>query len=196
MPHPRQIPLGSASAPQPPSAADLAASPFPSPGRAVGGRARAGARGPPCTDCCANAARPGAARPGRASRDRQARTPDGPDQVRSWDFTKLKGPVRGVHYLLYVIIDIFSRKVVHWEIWPAENGTLVKEFIQHAITADGGVAPRSIHADRRTVLLPEARFRRLLPFHFRGPAIRSAGAGPRCRCCRPRTPRPGSGPPA
>ena len=35
---------------------------------------------------------------------------DGPNQVWSWDITKLKGPVRGVYYLLYVIIDIFSRK--------------------------------------------------------------------------------------
>ncbi|TDE33657.1 IS3 family transposase [Actinomadura sp. 6K520] len=77
---------------------------------------------------------------------------DGPDQVWSWDITKLKGPVRGVHYLLYVIIDIYSRKVVHWEIWPTENGTLAKEFIQHAITANGGVAPRSIHADRGTAM--------------------------------------------
>ena len=77
---------------------------------------------------------------------------DGPDQVWSWDITKLKGPVRGVHYLLYVIIDIFSRKVVHWEIWPTENGTLAKEFIQHAVIANRGVAPRSIHADRGTAM--------------------------------------------
>lgn len=74
----------------------------------------------------------------------------GPNQVWSWDITKLKGPVRGVYYLLYVIIDIFSRKVVHWEIWPTENGTLAKEFIQHAIAANGGIGPRSIHADRGT----------------------------------------------
>ena len=37
---------------------------------------------------------------------------DGPNQVWSWDITKLKGPARGVWYLLYVIIDIFSRKVI------------------------------------------------------------------------------------
>lgn len=75
---------------------------------------------------------------------------DGPNQVWSWDITKLKGPVRGVYYLLYVIIDIFSRKVVHWEIWPTENGALAKEFIQNAITANGGIRPASIHADRGT----------------------------------------------
>jgi len=75
---------------------------------------------------------------------------DGPNQVWSWDITKLKGPMRGVYYLLYVIIDIYSRKVVHWEIWPTENGTLAREFIQNAITANRGVGPASIHADRGT----------------------------------------------
>ncbi|MFB9832676.1 transposase [Actinoallomurus acaciae] len=75
---------------------------------------------------------------------------DGPNQVWSWDITKLKGPVRGVYYLLYVIIDIFSRKAVHWEIWPTETGTLAKEFIQHAIAANDGIAPAAIHTDRGT----------------------------------------------
>jgi putative transposase len=75
---------------------------------------------------------------------------DGPNQVWSWDITKLKGPVRGVYYQLYVIIDIFSRKVIWWEIWPTENGTLAKEFIGNAIAANGGRAPGSIHADRGT----------------------------------------------
>jgi putative transposase len=75
---------------------------------------------------------------------------DGPNQVWSWDITKLKGPARGIHYLLYAILDIFSRKVVHWEIWPTETGTLAKEFIQHAITANDGIRPGSIHADRGT----------------------------------------------
>jgi putative transposase len=75
---------------------------------------------------------------------------DGPNQVWSWDITKLKGPGRGIWYLLYVIIDIFSRKVTGWEIWPAENGVLAKEFIQCAIKDNGGIAPAAIHADRGT----------------------------------------------
>jgi hypothetical protein len=36
------------------------------------------------------------------------------------------------------------------EIWPTENGTLAKEFLQNAIAANGGIAPRSFHADRGT----------------------------------------------
>jgi len=73
-----------------------------------------------------------------------------PNEVWSWDITKLKGPARGIWYLLYVILDIYSRKVIHWEIWPTETGTLAKEFIQHAIAANGGTAPRAVHADRGT----------------------------------------------
>ena len=74
----------------------------------------------------------------------------GPNEVRSWDITKLKGPARGIWYLLYVILDIYSRKAVHWEIWPTETGALAKEFTGHAITANGGTKPRAVHADRGT----------------------------------------------
>jgi putative transposase len=73
-----------------------------------------------------------------------------PEEVWSWDITKLKGPARGIWYLLYVILDIYSRKAIHWEIWPTETGTLAKEFIQHSIAANGGTAPRAVHADRGT----------------------------------------------
>ena len=75
---------------------------------------------------------------------------DGPDQVWSWDISKLKGPVRGVYYDLYVILDIFSRKVIRWEIWPRESGELAKEFITRAIKDNHGIGPRDLHADRGT----------------------------------------------
>jgi len=82
--------------------------------------------------------------PGRRARSNPGTAP------RSDPYTKLKGPARGVWYLLYVILDIYSRKVVHWEIWPTETGLLAKEFIEHAIAANGGTAPRAVHADRGT----------------------------------------------
>ena len=74
----------------------------------------------------------------------------GPSQVWSWDITKLKGPARGTWYLLYVIMDIYSRKVIHWEIWPTETGILAREFIEHAVAANDGNVPESVHADRGT----------------------------------------------
>ncbi|MGH7262209.1 MAG: DDE-type integrase/transposase/recombinase, partial [Nitrospiraceae bacterium] len=73
-----------------------------------------------------------------------------PNQVWSWDITTLTGPARGVHYDLYVILDIFSRKVIHYEVHPTETGELAKAFIDAAITANGGIAPGAIHADRGT----------------------------------------------
>jgi transposase InsO family protein len=75
---------------------------------------------------------------------------DGPDQVWTWDITKLKGPWRGIYFDLYVILDIFSRKVIHWEIHPGESGDLAKAFMKHAIIANGGAKPQYIHADNGT----------------------------------------------
>jgi transposase InsO family protein len=73
-----------------------------------------------------------------------------PNEVWSWDITKLRSPVRGQFYDLYVMIDIFSRCVVHWEIHVRESGELAKAFIENAIRANGGIAPDTIHSDRGT----------------------------------------------
>jgi putative transposase len=74
-----------------------------------------------------------------------------PNEVWSWDISKLKGPSKGVYYDLYVIIDIFSRYVVGWMVAPTETAELAKAFIAatiktHGITAD----VLTIHADRGT----------------------------------------------
>jgi putative transposase len=75
---------------------------------------------------------------------------DGPDQVWSWDITKLKGPWRGTYFDLYVMLDIFSRKVIRQEVHITENGSLAEEFMRNAIIANGGARPRYIHADNGT----------------------------------------------
>ena len=67
---------------------------------------------------------------------------------RSDPYTKLKGPVRGQSYDLYVILDIFSRHVVGWTVAPSESGQLATELIAAAIAEHG--APGSLHADRGT----------------------------------------------
>jgi putative transposase len=53
-----------------------------------------------------------------------------PNQVWSWDITKLKGPVKWTYYYLYVIMDIFSRYVVGWMIAQRELGALAKRLIK------------------------------------------------------------------
>jgi len=74
-----------------------------------------------------------------------------PNQVWSWDITKLQGPERGVYYELFVIIDIFSRYVVGWMVSPAETGELAEAFIADSLARHGIEADQlTLHADRGT----------------------------------------------
>jgi hypothetical protein len=73
-----------------------------------------------------------------------------PDMVWSWDITKLKGPDRGVYYDLFVMLDIYSRKVVHWLVAPTETAELAEGFITDAVAANDGTIPEVVHADRGT----------------------------------------------
>lgn len=74
-----------------------------------------------------------------------------PNEVWSWDITKLAGPERGVYYQLYVIIDIFSRYVVGWTVSPAETGELAEAFIAGTLARQGITADQlTLHADRGT----------------------------------------------
>lgn len=73
----------------------------------------------------------------------------GPNQVWSWDITKLRGPVKWTYFYLYVVIDIFSRKVVGWMVARNESSALAIHLIsesckKHAIDPER----LTIHADR------------------------------------------------
>jgi putative transposase len=72
-----------------------------------------------------------------------------PNQVWSWDITKLKGPAKWTYFYLYVILDIFSRYVVGWMIAHREQKALAKRLIeQSCIKQDIAPGQLSIHADR------------------------------------------------
>ena len=73
----------------------------------------------------------------------------GPNQVWSWDITKLKGPVPYLYYSLYVILDLFSRYVVGWMVARHENAHLAERLLA-ATCAKQGITPHqlTIHADR------------------------------------------------
>jgi putative transposase len=76
-----------------------------------------------------------------------------PNQVWSWDITKLKGPVKGTLFYLYVILDIFSRYVVGWLLAQRESATLAKKLI--AETSDKQQIDRdqlTIHSDRGSLM--------------------------------------------
>ncbi|WP_442799956.1 DDE-type integrase/transposase/recombinase [Nocardia sp. NBC_01730] len=71
----------------------------------------------------------------------------GPNQVWSWDATKLTGPFKGIYYTLLVMLDIFSRKAVHWTVVPSESRWIAKQFQLDSIAANDGIMPGYIHAD-------------------------------------------------
>ena len=72
-----------------------------------------------------------------------------PNQVWSWDITKLKGPVKWSYYYLYVILDIFSRHVVGWMVAHGESKALAERLIRGTCKRQG-IEPGqlTIHADR------------------------------------------------
>jgi putative transposase len=72
-----------------------------------------------------------------------------PNQVWSWDITKLLGPVKWTYFYLYVIMDIFSRYVVGWMIAPAESAILAERLIGETCAKQNiGRGQLTIHADR------------------------------------------------
>jgi putative transposase len=71
-----------------------------------------------------------------------------PNQVWTWDITWLKGPVKGLFYRLYMIIDLFSRKIVGWEIWETEEAKFAEELIKKAIINEKiQGSPLVLHSD-------------------------------------------------
>jgi putative transposase len=75
--------------------------------------------------------------------------PPHPNQVWSWDITKLRGPLKGSNYSLYVIIDIYSRYVVGWLVAEGESKALAERLIRETITKYS-IPPGqlTLHADR------------------------------------------------
>ncbi len=72
-----------------------------------------------------------------------------PNQVWSWDITKLRGPAKWTYFYLYVILDIFSRYVVGWMLADAESTTLAKRLIDETCSKQRIVPGQlTIHADR------------------------------------------------
>ena len=72
-----------------------------------------------------------------------------PNELWSWDVSKLKGPAKWTYYYLYVILDVFSRYVVGWTVQYRENGQLAKALIEQA-TEQQQITPKilTLHADR------------------------------------------------
>ena len=70
-----------------------------------------------------------AARPVREHSKPRAVTASGPNQLYSWDITYLPSTVRGSYFYLYLFLDIFSRKVVGWQVYDEESADLAAEVV-------------------------------------------------------------------
>lgn len=77
---------------------------------------------------------------GRA-KPRERRRPEpqvatGPRQTWSWDITYLKGPVRGTFFYLYLMLDVWSRKIVGWEVHEEENSERASQLLRRTCLAE------------------------------------------------------------
>jgi putative transposase len=81
----------------------------------------------------------------------------GPNQLWSWDITKLRGPATWSYYYLYVMLDVFSRYVVGWLLAERESAQLAEELTA-AACAKQEIQPGqlTIHADRGSAMVAKS----------------------------------------
>ena len=72
-----------------------------------------------------------------------------PNELWSWDITKLLGPQKWTYYYLYVMLDVFSRYVVGWMLTHRETAVLAERFIAETLAKQEITRDQmTIHADR------------------------------------------------
>lgn len=82
----------------------------------------------------------------------------------SGDISWLGGPVKGIFFYRYLILDLYRRKIVGWEIFEAESAEYAARLVQRAVLAEGGIdQPLVLHSDngspRKGATLLETRYR-------------------------------------
>ena len=77
-----------------------------------------------------------AARPTAESSKPRAVQAKGPNQLYSWDITYLPTTVRGVYFYLYMFMDIYSRKIVGWQVYDEESTVLAAEVVRDICTRE------------------------------------------------------------
>jgi putative transposase len=78
----------------------------------------------------------GRSRP-RAHRRPEALVASAPGQTWSWDITYLRSPIRGIFYYLYLIMDVWSRKIVGWEVHEQELAELAAPLVEQTCRKEG-----------------------------------------------------------
>ena len=89
---------------------------------------------------------------GRAAAPTQSKRPtervaNGPNQVWSWDITYLRSDVLGRFFYLYMIVDVWSRKVVAWDVHDVECGEHATVLLERALVAEKRSSVEVLHSD-------------------------------------------------
>ena len=71
-----------------------------------------------------------------------------PNELWSWDITKLLGPAKWTYFYLYVMLDVFSRYVVGWMVAHRESATLAERFIRETCARQGIARDAADHPRR------------------------------------------------
>ena len=72
----------------------------------------------------------------------------GPNEIWCWDITWLPGPARGIYFYLYLILDVFSRKIVGWEIHDEESSEHAARLMSRTHLRESvGTQPLILHSD-------------------------------------------------
>jgi putative transposase len=80
-----------------------------------------------------------------------------PNELWSWDITKLLGPAKWTYFYLYVMLDVFSRYVVGWMVAHRESATLAERFIAETCAHQGiSRGQLTIHADRGQAMISKS----------------------------------------
>jgi len=76
-------------------------------------------------------------KPGKVTNKPKALLATGPNQIYSWDITYLPTSVRGIFYYLYLVMDIYSRKIVGWQVYDQECSALAADLMTDICQREG-----------------------------------------------------------
>lgn len=91
-----------------------------------------------------------------------------PNQVWTWDITYLRAAVKGLFYYLYLIVDVFSRDIVGWEVWEEESADHASDLIRRTCIAQGRltIEPLVLHSDYTDIIIISEKPQRILVLQY------------------------------
>lgn len=87
-------------------------------------------------------------KPKRNIKKPKALVASGPNQIYSWDITYLHSMIKGLYYYLYLVMDIYSRKIVGWQVYENESSALAADLMIDICNTEG-IKPNQVvlHSD-------------------------------------------------